>query len=106
MFDNKPIKYVVYPTITYNYSRYNYYPPSEQLIMATLSIASKNADGIIMWTNIDGRVVLEYLSNHDDPKYLSRISAMEKIQIRDEKIWKQTNPTLANSALFQTHCHL
>jgi hypothetical protein len=106
MFDNKPIKYVVYPTITYNYSRYNYSPPSEQLIMATLSIASKNADGIIMWTKIDGRVVLEYLSNHGDPKYLSKISAMEKIQIRDEKIWKQANPTLANSALFQTHCHL
>jgi hypothetical protein len=106
MFDNKPIRYVVYPTITYNYSRYNYSPPSEQLIMATLSIASKNADGIIMWTKIDGRVVLEYLSNHDDPKYLSRISAMEKAQIRDEKIWKQANPTLANSALFQTHCHL
>ena len=106
MFDNKPIKYVVYPTITYNYSRYNYSPPSEQLIMATLSIASKNADGIIMWTKIDGRVVLEYLSNHGDPKYLSKISAMEKIQIRDEKIWKQANSTLANSALFQTHCHL
>jgi hypothetical protein len=106
MFDNKPIRYVVYPTITYNYSRYNYSPPSEQLIMATLSIASKNADGIIMWTKIDGRTVLEYLSNHDDPKYLSKISAMEKAQIRDEKIWKQANPTLASSALFQTHCHL
>jgi hypothetical protein len=106
MFDDKPIRYVVYPTITYNYSRYNYSPPSEQLIMATLSIASRSADGIIMWTKIDSPVVQDYLSNHDNPKYMSKISTMEELQIRDEKIWKQANPFLANSALFQTHCHL
>lgn len=106
MFDDKPIRYVVYPTITYNYSRYNYSPPSEQLIMATLSIASRSADGIIMWTKIDSPVVHDYLSNHDNPKYMSKISTMEELQIRDEKIWKQANPSLANSALFQTHCHL
>ena len=106
MFDDKPIRYVVYPTITYNYSRYNYSPPSEQLIMATLSIASRSADGIIMWTKIDSPVVQDYLSNHDNPKYMSKISTMEELQIRDEKIWKQANPSLANSALFQTHCHL
>ncbi|MGA9297100.1 MAG: hypothetical protein WBV72_06810, partial [Nitrososphaeraceae archaeon] len=106
MFDDKPIRYVVYPTITYNYSRYNYSPPSEQLIMATLSIASRSADGIIMWTKIDSPVVHDYLSNHDNPKYISKISTMEELQIRDEKIWKQANPSLANSALFQTHCHL
>jgi hypothetical protein len=106
MFDDKPIRYVVYPTITYNYSRYNYSPPSEQLIMATLSIASRSTDGIIMWSKIDSPVVQDYLSNHDNPKYMSKISTMEELQIRDEKIWKQANPLLANSALFQTHCHL
>ena len=74
--------------------------------MATLSIASRSADGIIMWTKIDSPVVQDYLSNHDNPKYMSKISTMEELQIRDEKIWKQANPLLANSALFQTHCHL
>lgn len=106
MFDNKPIRYVVYPTITYNYSRHNYNPPSDQLIMATLSIASRGADGIILWSKIDSRVVEDYLSNHDNPKYLSKISMMEKLQIRDEKIWKQVNPSLANSTFFQRYCHL
>jgi hypothetical protein len=106
LFDNKPTRYVVYPTITYNYSRQNYSPPSEQLIMATLSIASTNADGIIMWTRFDSWVVQEFLSNHDNPEYLSKISSMEKAQIKDEKIWKQANPALANSTLFQTYCHL
>jgi hypothetical protein len=106
MFDNKPIRYVVYPTITYNYSRYNYDPPSDQLIMATISIASKSADGIILWTKIDSHVIEDYLSNHDNTKYLSKISMMEKQQIRDEKIWRQENPALANSGIFQTYCHL
>ncbi|MGZ5547063.1 MAG: hypothetical protein ACXWFZ_03835, partial [Nitrososphaeraceae archaeon] len=33
----KSIRYVVYPTITYNYSRQGYSPPTDQLIQATLS---------------------------------------------------------------------
>ncbi len=106
IFDNEPIRYVVYPTITYNYSRYNYSPPSDRLVMATLSIATKVADGILMWREIDSHVVEDYLSNHDDQKYLSKISKIEKLQIRDEIIWRKANPTLANSALFQGHCHL
>jgi hypothetical protein len=107
IFDDKPIRYVVYPTMTYNYSRQNYNPPSDQLIMATLSIASKAADGILIWRKIDNHVVEDYLSNHhDDAKYLSKISMMERLQIRDEKIWKEANPSLANSTVFQRYCHL
>jgi hypothetical protein len=106
MFDNRPIRYVVYPTTTYNYTRYNYSPPSDQLIMATLSIATKGADGIILWTKIDSPVIENYLSEHDNPKYLSEISMLAKEQMRDEKIWKQANPSLVNSTLFQRYCHL
>src|ERR687896_2014519 len=101
IFDNEPIRYVVYPTITYNYSRLNYNPPSDRLVMATLSIATKVADGILIWREIDSHVVEDYLSNHDEQKYLSKISKIEKLQIRDEIIWRKANPTLASSALFQ-----
>jgi hypothetical protein len=106
IFNNEPIRYVVYPTITYNYSRLSYNPPSDRLVMATLSIATKVADGILIWREIDSHVVENYLSNHDDQKYLSKISKIEKLQIRDEIIWRKANPTLANSALFQGHCHI
>jgi hypothetical protein len=106
IFDNEPIRYVVYPTITYNYSRLNYNPPSDRLVMATLSIATKVADGILIWRGIDSHVVEDYLSNHDDHKYLSKISKIEKLQIRDEIIWRKANPTLANSGLFQRYCHI
>jgi hypothetical protein len=106
IFDSEPIRYVVYPTITYNYSRQNYNLPSDRLVMATLSIATKVADGILLWREIDSHVVEDYLSNHDDHKYLSKISKIEKLQIRDEMIWRKANPTLANSVLFQGHCHI
>jgi hypothetical protein len=106
MFDNEQIRYIVYPTTTYNYSRQNYNPPSDQLVMATLSIATKIADGILIWRNIDSHVVEGYLSNHNDADYLSKISKIEKLQIRDEIIWKEANPSLTNSTLFQRHCHL
>ena len=106
IFDNEPIRYVVYPTITYNYSRLNYNPPSDRLVMATLSIATKVADGILIWREIDSHVVEDYLSNHDEQKYLSKISKIEKLQIRDEIIWRKANPTLASSALFQRYCHI
>jgi hypothetical protein len=106
IFDNEPIRYVVYPTTTYNYSRLNYNPPSDRLVMATLSIATKVVDGILIWRKTDSKVVEDYLSNHDDREYLSKISMIEKLQIRDEIIWRKANPTLANSALFQGHCHI
>jgi hypothetical protein len=47
MFPGKPIQYIVYPTITYNYTRQGYDPPSDRLVMATLSIATRLVDGII-----------------------------------------------------------
>jgi hypothetical protein len=106
MFDNEPIRYVVYPTTTYNYTRHNYNPPSDRLVLATLSIATKVADGILIWRKTDSQVVEDYLSHYNDRDYLSKISMIEKLQIRDELIWKKANPSLTNSILFQRRCHL
>lgn len=82
----KPIRYVVYPAITYNYSRQGYSPPTDQLIQATLSIASNSSvvDGLIIWRDIDKPVVQEYLVKRTDKTYLSKISNVKELQIREE----------------------
>ena len=82
----KPIRYVVYPTITYNYSRQGYNPPTDQLIQATLSIASNSADGLIIFRDTDNPVIQEYLDNQDNKEYLGKISKMKELQINDEKM--------------------
>jgi len=81
----KPIKYVVYPTITYNYSRQGYNPPSDQLIQATLSIASTSADGLIIFRDTDKPVIQDYLANQNNKEYLGKILRMKGLQINDEK---------------------
>ncbi len=85
MFSNKPIEYIVYPTITYNYTRQGYNPPSDRLVMATLSIATRMADGIIVWKKIDSHVIQDYLRYRKVPNYLQAIYIMEQLQIADEK---------------------
>jgi hypothetical protein len=85
MFQGKPSRYIVYPTITYNYTRQGYDPPSDRLIMATLSIATRSVDGIILWHKIDGHIVQDYLRHRENPNYLHGIRVMEQLQIADEK---------------------
>jgi hypothetical protein len=85
MFPGKPTRYIVYPTITYNYSRQGYDPPSDRLVMATLSIATRSVDGIILWHKIDGHLVRDYLNYRENPNYLHAISVMEQLQIADER---------------------
>jgi hypothetical protein len=85
MFPGKPTRYIVYPTITYNYSRQGYDPPSDRLVMATLSIATRSVDGVILWHKIDGHLVRDYLNNRENPNYLHAISVMEQLQIADER---------------------
>jgi hypothetical protein len=48
LFPGKAIQYVVYPTITYNYTKQGYEPLSDRLARATLSNAIRLADGIII----------------------------------------------------------
>jgi hypothetical protein len=85
MFQGKPSRYIVYPTITYNYTRQGYDPPSDRLVMATLSIAPRSVDGIILWHKIDGPIVQDYLRYHEDPEYLDAIYVMERLQIANEE---------------------
>jgi hypothetical protein len=85
MFQGKPSRYIVYPTITYNYTRQGYDPPSDRLVMATLSIATRSVDGIILWHKIDGPMVQDYLRHREDPEYLDAIHVMEQLQIADEE---------------------
>ncbi len=84
-FQGKPIRYIVYPTITYNYTRQGYDPPSDRLVMATLSIATRSVDGIILWHKIDGHIVQDYLRHREDPEYLDAIYVMEQLQIANEE---------------------
>jgi hypothetical protein len=81
----KPIRYIVYPTITYNYSRLDYSPPTERLIMATLSIALNSSDGLIIWRDLDNPVIQEHMKNRHDKQYLSDISSSREAQISHEK---------------------
>jgi hypothetical protein len=100
MFQGKPSRYIVYPTITYNYTRQGYDPPSDRLVMATLSIATRSVDGIILWHKIDGPIVQDYLRHRDDPEYLDTIYVMEQLQIADEEnasVELVENPTVNNS---------
>jgi hypothetical protein len=85
MFPGKPTRYIVYPTITYNYTRQGYDPPSDRLVMATLSIATRMVDGIIIWHKIDGPIVQNYLNHRENADYLDAIYEMEQLQISEEK---------------------
>jgi hypothetical protein len=85
MFAGKPTRYIVYPTITYNYTRQGYDPPSDRLVMATLSIATRLVDGIIIWHKIDSHVVQDYLNYREDRSYLDAIYTIEQLRIADEK---------------------
>jgi hypothetical protein len=95
IFD-KPMKYVVYPTITYNYSKLDYSPPTDRLIMATLSIALNSSDGLIIWRDADNPVIQEHMENRYDEQYLSYISNSKDVQISDENIKTNSKFNISN----------
>ncbi len=80
----KPMRYIVYPTITYNYSRLDYSPPTDLLIMATLSIASTSSHGLIVWRDLDNPVIQEHMKYRHDKQYLLDISNSKQAQIKEE----------------------
>jgi hypothetical protein len=107
LFDSKPIKYIVYPTITHNYSRQHYSPPSDQLVISTLSIASRIADGILIWHKIDSPIIQEYLENADSDNnkaYISKMDQMKKIQIKNEKDGENIDKPNKNSTEIENNC--
>ena len=95
IFD-KPMRYVVYPTITYNYSKLDYSSPTDRLIMATLSIALNSSDGIIIWRDADNPVIQEHMENRYDEQYLSNISNSKDVQISDENIDTNSKFSISN----------
>ena len=84
VFNDKPIRYVVYTAKTSNYIDNS--PPSDRLILSTLAIANKSGvvKGIIIWRNTNSPVIRDYLSNMNNTEYMSFVSMMEKLQIKDE----------------------
>jgi hypothetical protein len=93
VFYNKPIRYVIYTTPTTSFIEQGYSPPSDRLILATLSIANKvhGIDGIIAWRNTNNHVIRDYMSNINNTQYLSFLSMMEDFQIKDENKSGETN---------------
>jgi PDZ domain len=90
VFDNntdKTIRFLIYTVPTSNYTSQGYYPPSDRLILATLSTALRSDavdTGIVIWRNTDSHAITDYLSNQNNSKYLSFISLMEELQLKDE----------------------
>jgi len=84
VFNDKPIRYVVYTARTSNYIDNS--PPSDRLILSTLSIANESGlvKGVIIFRNTNSPVIRDYLSNMNNTEYISLVSMMEKLQIKDE----------------------
>ena len=84
VFENKPIRYVVYTDRTSNFIDSS--PPSDRLVLSTLSITKGSGvvKGVIMWRNTNSPVIRDYLSNRNNTEYMSFVSMMEKLQLKDE----------------------
>jgi hypothetical protein len=93
--DNKPIIFIVYPT------KSGFPSPSDRLIMATLSIASRWADGIIVYRNTTHPIVQEYLHNYSDHMYMSTIREMENLQVKKEIIESRRDIVMCTSCLYE-----
>src|SRR5215212_8611793 len=81
VFNNKPIRYVVYTDRTSNFidSRM----PSDRLVLSTLSIANESGvvKGVAIWRNANSPIIRDYLSNKNNTGYMQFVSAMEKLQL-------------------------
>ncbi|MFL6456922.1 MAG: PDZ domain-containing protein [Nitrososphaeraceae archaeon] len=84
VFNNKPIRYVVYTDRTSNFIDSS--PPSDRLVLSTLSIVNESGivKGVIIWRNTNSPVIRDYLSNRNNTEYMSLVSMMEKLQLKDE----------------------
>ncbi|MFL6509005.1 MAG: PDZ domain-containing protein [Nitrososphaeraceae archaeon] len=84
VFNNKPIRYVVYTDRTSNFIDSS--PPSNRLVLSTLSIVNESGivKGVIIWRNTNSPVIRDYLSNRNNTEYMSFVSMMGKLQLKDE----------------------
>jgi hypothetical protein len=99
VFDDKPLRYIVYTARTTAFIEMGYSPPSDRLILSTISIADKidNIEGIAIWRNTDSHAIRDYLSNKDNEQYHSLVTMMERLQLKDEN---QTGTTGYSSIPF------
>ena len=97
MFENKPIKYIIYPT------KSGLNSPSDRLIMATFSIASRWVNGIIVYVNTGHPVVQDYLQNHKNPQYMSAIREMERLQVLHEIIDLRRDIPMCTYCLYENN---
>lgn len=91
IFNNKPIKYIVYPTITYNYTKQNYSPPSDDLVMATLSIAYNNTNGLIIWKDLKNPIVESFWDNKYKYSPHSKTKVIKEIHNNKENNYPNCN---------------
>ncbi|MFL6346297.1 MAG: PDZ domain-containing protein [Nitrososphaeraceae archaeon] len=84
VFNNKPIRYVVYTDRTSNFIDSS--TPSDRLVLSTLSIVNESGivKGVIIWRNTNSPVIRDYLSNRNNTEYMSFVSMMGKLQLKDE----------------------
>jgi hypothetical protein len=95
MFENKQIKYIVYPV------KSGFEPASAHLLMATLSIASRRAEGIIVYVNTGHPVIQEFLRNHKESQYMSAIGEMERLQVNQEVIESRRDIQMCTYCLYE-----
>ena len=95
MFDKKPIRYILYPIKTSTDQ------PSDRLLMATLSVASRWVDGITIYVDTNHLIVQDYLQNHKSAQYMSAIREMERLQLKDEVIESRRNILVCIFCLYE-----
>jgi hypothetical protein len=85
--DNKTIRYLIYTAPTSTFISQGYYPPSDRLILATLSAALESEavdEGIVIWRNTGNPAISDYLSNQNSSRYLNSVTLMKELQLKDE----------------------
>jgi hypothetical protein len=93
VFKDKPLKYVLYTARTTAFIELGYSPPSDRLILSTVSIVNStdSVDGIIVWRNTNIHTIQDYLANRNNTEYLSFMTMMEQFQLKDENETSRQN---------------
>lgn len=97
MFDEKPIKFILYPMKDQSDRA------SDQLVKATLSVASRWADGIIIYRNTTHPIVQDYLSNHNDHQFMLEMRKAERAQIMQEIIESRRDIPMCTYCLYKNN---
>jgi hypothetical protein len=100
--DSKTIRYLIYTAPTSNFLLQGYYPPSDRLILATLSTALDSSavdKGIVIWRNTGNPAILDYLSNQNNSRYQNFVSLMKDLQLKDENDTEKMTRDFASAIL-------